>query len=201
VSDSWDARYAESDRLWSGRPNAVLVDEVSELAPGTALDLGCGEGADAIWLAGRGWRVTAVDVSRVALGRAAAHAAEAGVADRVEFLHRDLTEAFPPGTFDLVSAQYLHSIGDFPREAVLRRAAAAVAPGGVLLVVGHREFPGHDHDPPIRLPSAAETLADLELAPAQWEVLVGAERIREHPDPDGRPVARADAVVKARRLP
>jgi SAM-dependent methyltransferase len=90
---SWDARYAESPQIWSGRPNVVLAREAAALEPGRALDLGCGEGADAVWLAQRGWRVTAVDISGVALERAAVHAGSAGVADRIEWQRRDL--AFP----------------------------------------------------------------------------------------------------------
>ncbi|MQA95954.1 MAG: methyltransferase domain-containing protein [Streptosporangiales bacterium] len=106
-----------------------------ELTPGTALDLGCGEGADAIWLAEQGWTVTATDVSKVALDRAAAHARERGVT--VDWRRHDLAESFPEGTYDLVCAFFLHSPVDMPRDGILRSAAAAVAPGGVLLIVGH----------------------------------------------------------------
>jgi SAM-dependent methyltransferase len=133
----WDARYGQSDQIWSGNPNTVLVREVTGLEPGRALDLGCGEGADAIWLAQQGWRVTATDISGVALDRAARHAVAAGVADRVDWQRHDLGASFPDGAFDLVSAQFLHSLGDMPREKILRTAASAVAPAGVLLVVGH----------------------------------------------------------------
>ncbi|MDX6349032.1 MAG: hypothetical protein QOF84_3822, partial [Streptomyces sp.] len=91
----WDDRYAQNQRMWSGAPNAALVREVSDLAPGTALDLGCGEGGDAIWLARRGWRVTATDISGIALDRAAGHAAAAGVADRIDWQRHDLAESFP----------------------------------------------------------------------------------------------------------
>jgi SAM-dependent methyltransferase len=138
--DMWDVRYAESDRIWSGEPNAALVDEVTGLPPGRALDLGCGEGADAVWLAREGWTVTAADISTVALGRAAMHAEAAGVT--VEFQHHDLSESFPQGSFDLVSAQFLHFWEDFDRDKILRRAADAVAPGGILLIEGHM-----DHGP------------------------------------------------------
>ncbi|WP_375155137.1 methyltransferase domain-containing protein [Micromonospora sp. 4G55] len=126
----WDELYQRRERIWSGRANPHLVDVVDPLPAGTALDLGCGEGADAIWLAGRGWRVTAVDVSTTALDRAAAEAAEAGVADRIDFQRHDLTRTFPEGVFDLVSAQFLQSPLEFPRAEVLRAAARAVAPGG-----------------------------------------------------------------------
>src|SRR5690349_828683 len=123
---AWDERYSESDRIWSGKPNVALVAQVAGLRPGRALDLGCGEGADAVWLAKQGWQVTAVDISGVALERAASHAAEAGVT--IDFQRRDLATSLPEGEFDLVSAQFLHFWGEFDREKILRRAAASVAP-------------------------------------------------------------------------
>ncbi|HZZ52771.1 MAG TPA: class I SAM-dependent methyltransferase, partial [Trebonia sp.] len=104
----WDARYSSAHSLWSGNPNRQLVAEAAGLAPGTALDAGAGEGADAIWLAERGWQVTAVDVSGVALGRAAEHAAKAGdeVAARIRWLREDLIEWTPPEhAYDLVTSQ------------------------------------------------------------------------------------------------
>ncbi|MDT0343531.1 SAM-dependent methyltransferase [Streptomyces litchfieldiae] len=201
-AERWDARYAESDRIWSGNPNVVLVREVKELTPGRALDLGCGEGADAVWLARQGWRVTAVDISRVALDRAAGHAAEAGVADRVDWQRRDLGESFPEGEFDLVSAQFLHTWGDMPRERILRNAAAAVAPGGVLLIVSHGGFPpweSHAH-PDIHFPTPDELLESLQLPDGQWEVLLSDEHERVQTGPDGEPAHRMDNALKTRRL-
>jgi len=118
----WEDHYYRRERVWSGRPNPALVDVVGSLRPGTALDLGCGEGGDAIWLARQGWRVTAVDVSATALDRAAAEAATASVADRIDFRQHDL--AFLPGAFDLVSAQYLHSPIEFPASASCERRRA-----------------------------------------------------------------------------
>ncbi|MEV7177534.1 FAD-dependent oxidoreductase [Kitasatospora sp. NPDC093679] len=147
VAAFWDTRYGERERIWSGRPNGALVREVSGERPGRALDLGCGEGADAVWLAAQGWRVTAVDISEVALGRAAEHAREAGLADLIEFRRADLAAAFPEGSWDLVCAQYLHSDVELPRDAILRRAAEAVAPGGTLLVVGHAGAPSWQQEP------------------------------------------------------
>src|SRR5215469_8873737 len=129
---AWDERYRSRDALWSGKPNRYLVSEVDGLVPGRALDVGAGEGADAIWLAARGWRVTAVDISSVALGRAAAHAADRGmdIADRIEWQHEDLLSWQPAAaSFDLVSAQYMHLAGA-ERTLVFGRLAAAVAPGG-----------------------------------------------------------------------
>jgi len=141
---AWDEMYGAAERVWSGEPNGALVAEVVELEPGRALDVGCGEGADAVWLARRGWQVTALDVSRVALERAKHHARDAGV--HVAWVHAGLVEAeLPVGGFDLVSAQY----------AVLRKTTGAVAerilvdlvaPGGTLLVVHHAVDPEHVHE-------------------------------------------------------
>ncbi|MFF5704332.1 SAM-dependent methyltransferase [Streptomyces sp. NPDC012794] len=198
----WDARYRESDRIWSGRANAVLVREASGLTPGRALDLGCGEGADAVWLARRGWRVTGTDISGVALERAAGHAAEAGLADRVDWQRHDLARSFPDGEFDLVSACFLHSYGDFPRERILRTAATAVAPGGILLIAGHAGGPSWDPDAhaDIHFPTPDEVLAQLELPEGGWEVLVAAEHEQAMTAPDGRPGSRRDNALKVRRL-
>ncbi|MGW2277520.1 FAD-dependent oxidoreductase [Streptomyces sp. NPDC001770] len=200
-AELWDERYRRSDRIWSGNPNTVLVREVSDLEPGRALDLGCGEGADAVWLAGRGWQVTATDLSRVALGRAAVHAVDAGVADRIDWQWHDLGVSFPEGEYDLVSAQFLHSMGDLPRERILRRAAVAVAPGGILLVVGHVGFPHWEKnpDPAVRFPTPDEVLAQLEPAPGEWEVLLSGEHERVQNDPDGNPTTRTDNALKVRR--
>ncbi|GAA3133475.1 class I SAM-dependent methyltransferase [Planomonospora alba] len=203
AEEFWDARYGGSERVWSGDPNVALVREVSDLAPGRALDLGCGEGADAIWLALRGWRVTAVDVSGVALERAARQAAEAGVAGRVDWQRHDLGVSFPEGEFDLVSAHFLHSPEEgMPREKILRAAASAVAPGGVLLIAGHAGPPPWDPDgyPGVRLPTAREVLEDLELPQGRWEVLRCEEYERMQTAPDGRVVTRTDNVLKVRRL-
>lgn len=199
-AELWDERYRESRRIWSGNPNAALVREVEGLSPGRALDLGCGEGADAVWLARHGWRVTATDISRVALDRAAEHAVEAGVADRIDWQFHDLGVSFPEGEYDLVSAQFLHSMGDLPREQILRRAAAAVAPGGVLLIVGHAGFPAWEHDhADMELPTTEEVLASLELPEGEWDVLVSAEHERVQNDPDGNPTTRTDNALKVRR--
>ncbi|MFA7763551.1 class I SAM-dependent methyltransferase [Streptomyces sp. NRRL S-448] len=196
----WDWRYGENHRIWSGEANAMLVHEVSALAPGRALDLGCGEGADAVWLARRGWTVTGTDISGVALGRAAEHAAEAGVTDRVSFARHDLTESFPQGEFDLVSACFLHNYGDFPRDAVLRTAAAAVAPGGTLLVVGHAGWaPWQEDREEAHFPTPEEVLAQLEPVTAGWEVLRAEETERVQNQPDGTPGTRTDNVVRVRR--
>jgi len=126
--DLWEARCTTSRRIWSGRPNDALVlvvegPALAGTAPGTALDLGCGEGADAVWLASRGWRVRGVDVADTALARGREHAADAGVADRTTFAEHDLGVDRPAGTFDLVTASFLHSTAFLDRVRVLRSAA------------------------------------------------------------------------------
>ncbi|RKS74118.1 methyltransferase family protein [Motilibacter peucedani] len=139
----WDERYSAAERVWSGEPNGALVAEVSDLAPGRALDVGCGEGADAVWLARRGWQVTALDVSGIALERARRHAEEAGV--EVEWVHAGLVEAgLPAGGFELVSAQYAVLLKT-PGAVAERALADLVAPGGTLLVVHHDIEHSHDH--------------------------------------------------------
>jgi SAM-dependent methyltransferase len=138
----WDARYAAADQLWSGEPNSVLVDAAAGLAPGRAVDVGCGEGADAVWLASRGWDVTALDVSRVALERAEHHAREAGVS--VRWVHAGLVEAqLPARAFELVSAQY-PVLARTPHAVAEHTLIDAVAPGGTLAVAHHADFQADD---------------------------------------------------------
>ncbi|MGO9959216.1 MAG: class I SAM-dependent methyltransferase [Solirubrobacteraceae bacterium] len=134
---SWDKRYAGAQQIWSGNPNAQLVAEVSGLTPGTALDVGCGEGGDVIWLAGQGWRVTGADFSANGLARAARHAEEAGVGDRTDWWQVDARTFTAEGrSFDLVTTHFLHP-PDGGMVEVTRRLSEAVAVGGHLLVVGH----------------------------------------------------------------
>ena len=132
----WDARYSEGDGArWSGRPNGRLVAEVATRRPGLALDVGCGEGADAIWLAGRGWTVTAIDISDVALSRAREAAGRAGAA--VEWVRGDaLQTPFAAGSFDLVSMQY-PALPKAAGEAAVRALLETVRPGGLPLAVYH----------------------------------------------------------------
>lgn len=199
---SWDERYSGSDKVWSGNPNQRLVEQVADLSPGTVLDVGAGEGGDAVWLARQGWTVTALDVSEVALAKTAAHAAEAGVGDRVRTLHLDLVaaeEQLPDG-FDLVSAQFLHPPLDKFTE-IHQRLAAAVRPGGHLLVVGHHPMDvetgvrsGHGHSELLFTPD--KVLA--ALPPGEWQVLVCETPTRESHHAEG-PSTVTDTVVLAQR--
>ena len=133
--EDWDRRYAEVENLWAVKPNRFLVAEAEGLEPGRALDLACGEGQNAIWLASLGWDVTGVDFSEVAIAKARARAAREGVS--VEFVCDDLRAYEPePGTFDLVLVLYLHIPAD-ERRAVLAKAAGALASGGTFVFVGH----------------------------------------------------------------
>jgi len=201
----WDERYrqhGEHASVWSGEPNAQLVAEVADLPPGSALDVGAGEGADAAWLARRGWRVTAVDISSVALARAAAALEdEPETAARITWQHQDLTASPPPaGTFDLVSAQFLHLPAP-QRDGVYSRLAASVAPGGTLLIVGHHPS---DLDTSVRRPSTPGLLFTAEeiaasLDPHEWEIVTCTSRPRTTSDSEGTPVTVQDAVLRARR--
>src|SRR5262252_7611567 len=135
----WDERYRSAQRIWNGNPNPQLVAEVAGRPPGRALDVGCGEGADAIWLARAGWTVVAADISGVALERAAQHARDTdpAAAARIEWRRVDLLARPPePGFFDLISAQFMQ-LPPEPRTALFTSVAAAARDGGMLLVVGH----------------------------------------------------------------
>ncbi len=202
--DFWDARYGESDQIWSGNPNPQLVAQVGGRAPGTVLDVGSGEGGDAIWLAAHGWRVTALDVSSVALERGAAAAARLGpqVAQRIAWVHADVLTWDPAGEqFDLVNAQYLHFTR--AKAEVTQRLAELVRPGGSLLVVGHHPSdvqrlarPGHGHMDGF-LFTADELTAVLDRS--AWRVVVEDEPWREHAGPDGGTLQIRDVVLLARR--
>ena len=196
----WEQRYGERPQIWSGRPNAQLVAVLSGATPGSALDLGCGEGGDAIWLAGQGWQVTAVDIAQTAIDRARGAAEQAGLGDRIRFERHDLTADMPTGPFDLVSAQFLQSPIELPREEVLQRAAARVRSGGLLLIVDHgAPPPGSHHAHAHPLPTAEETYASLGLDRAEWEVLLLEVREREGIRPDGEAATFTDNVIELRR--
>ncbi|WP_454853666.1 class I SAM-dependent methyltransferase [Promicromonospora soli] len=200
----WDERYRSQDRLFSGNPNGVLVTEAAGLTPGRALDVGCGEGGDALWLAGRGWQVTAVDISQVALERGAAAAAAAGadVAGRVIWTQADLTTTPPPGgSFDLVSMQYLPLPAE-PDHTALRGLLDAVAPGGTLLIGSHdlADHATYRDSHPDFDPSTYYQPADVaRLLGEGWAVQVNETRPRTTAPPEGTHHVH-DTVLRARRL-
>ena len=200
----WNHRYG-GDRLWSGNPNGTLVTEVSGLAAGRALDVGSGEGGDALWLAEQGWRVTASDISQRALDRVRAEAERRGLGVECQHADANALDAFEPGAFDLVSAQYA-SIPRTPDGRGVRNVTNAVAPGGTLLVVGHDLEPMRApidtlaHSRPFD-PDAYVTVDDFASALDQtsaWDIEVNEKRTR----PPGAATAAIhvdDVVFRARR--
>lgn len=222
----WNERYGSATALWSGEPNPQLSVEVRHLAPGRALEAGCGEGADAIFLAEMGWRVTAVDFSSVALERAGAHAARRGdeVADRITWSEQDLLAWPPPQrAFELVSCAFVHLPAE-ERVALHRRLASAVAPGGTLLLVGHHPldleldirrpdranlFDGDEVLDALGVPHARDPTAAADPGHANpgptdrdnsgWTVVTNEARSRPKTDAAGDPVTLHDTVVTLRR--
>ena len=199
----WEERYASVERLWSGRPNDWLPELATDWEPGTALEIGCGEGADVLWLAERGWQVVGLDLSATAIGRLTGQAERLGVASRVTGRVHDAGDGLPVGPFDLVTSFYVHGghePGSLDVMALLSDAAARVAPGGHLLTAVHAvNPPWHTHH--ARTYTAAELLEGLAEATAGWQVVVGEERDRQATGPDGQEGRRADAVVCLRRPP
>jgi 2-polyprenyl-3-methyl-5-hydroxy-6-metoxy-1,4-benzoquinol methylase len=191
----WDERHKTGD--FEGRgPNPTLVAGVTGLPAGSALELGCGSGTNAVWLATQGWRTTAVDWSSVGLANGKAKADEAGVS--VEWREQDLLSWSPPArSFDLVVIVYLH-LPPAERGPVYAAAAAAVAPGGRLVIIGHdrtQEAEGLDGPDPSRLFTAAEIGSELHAADPGL-VIERAEVVRRIPPPGPSPI---DALLRVRR--
>lgn len=179
----WDARYEEGDLVWSAGPNEFLADQVATLVPGTVLDLGAGEGRNAIWLAREGWQATVLDFSSVGLRKAAFQAEASGI--EIEFIVDDVTTFDLGRTFDLVLIFYVH-LPPAQFEAMLGRARAALSPGGTILGVGHalRNLE-HGHGGPPD-PSILWTEAELKrhLGPLDHIVIEERARAVEIPDTD-----------------
>ena len=196
----WDEHYRNHDHQGSsGKPNGVVLAEIAGETPGRALDVGCGAGADAIWLALRGWRVTAVDISQAALDRAAIAADDARVT--VDWVCADIS-TIPPaiGGYDLVSVQY-PALGHSPDDAVIRFLLDAVAPGGTILVVGHapesHEFARTQGFEPTDYIEPADVAAHLD---DRWSIEVNETRPRTTAPGPGSPFSH-DIVLRARRRP
>ncbi|GGR40671.1 methyltransferase [Nocardioides luteus] len=199
----WQNRYAGDDRIWSGKVNAVLGDIAAGLEPGTALDLGSGEGADVVWLAKQGWRATGIDISANAIARGRDAALAAGLTEeRARFVVSDLSDpSVLDRGYDLVTASFFHSPVELPRTEILRRAAALVNAGGHLLITSHAAAPSwadaaaHEH----RFLDAKEELDELDLPEDDWERIVVEHRERAVTSPSGEPATLEDAVVLLRR--
>ncbi|HET6293550.1 MAG TPA: class I SAM-dependent methyltransferase [Kribbella sp.] len=199
--DYWEQRWRQGGSgvpaaMERNPPNPYLVRGTSGLTPGTALDAGCGAGAEAIWLATQGWLVTAADISADALDRARRRATISGVSEQVRWIEADLTVWSPDTQFDLVTTHYAH-----PAMAQLDfydRISAWVAPGGTLLIVGHSSAGhGHHHSPA----EASVTVADISavLDDACWETVSAEEQLRTLPGPAGKTADLRDVVVQATR--
>jgi SAM-dependent methyltransferase len=192
--EDWNERYAGAESLWSRKPNRFLVAEVEGLEPGRALDLACGEGQNAVWLASLGWEVTAVDYADVAVGKGIERAARDGVA--VDFRTEDLLDYRPAArAFDLVLILYLH-MPPAGRRIVLERARDAVAPGGTLVLVGHDLL---NLTEGVGGPSDADLLftPDDIAADLRGLEIEKAERVLRDVDGEDRPAI--DTLVRARR--
>ncbi|WP_406529151.1 class I SAM-dependent methyltransferase [Streptomyces sp. I8-5] len=201
VVEFWNDVHASRPAAADPRPNVCLTERVIGLPPGDVLDLGCGGGGDALWLARLGWHVTAVDVSSVAVERLRGVALAHGLSDRISAQQHDLRRSFPDGTFDLVCAHYLHTPLDLDRAVVLRAAAHALRQGGRLLVVDHGSTAPWSwaQDPDVRYPAPQEVAADLALDPETWAVETADSPARTATGPDGRTAEVTDHVLIIRR--
>lgn len=196
----WEAHHRQRGRETTVNP--ILAEVAGALPPGTALDIGCGAGGDAIWLATRGWTVTAIDISSIALGRLADRAQRHGFAERVVVEQHDLARSFPHGDFDLVSAQYLHSPFDLPRTTILRRAAHALRPDGRLLIVDHGSTApwSWNQDADTVFPSPLEVATQMDLDPARWLIDRADAVPRQAIGPNHEQAEVTDHVLVLRRL-
>lgn len=187
--------------MWSGNVNGTIADIASTLKVGRVLDLGCGEGADAIWFAQHNWTTTAVDISTVAIERAKKHAQDKGVLDDIDFIVCDLERSFPAGEFDLVSGAYFHSPFDLSRKKILMRAMQSVAVDGHLLLVEHAAPPpwaGRKHHHAFKEPE--ETIKSLEVDTAKWKIIHMKELARPTIAPDGSNAVIRDGLILLKRL-
>lgn len=199
-SAHWEARYGEGGQIWSGRVNATMAALVADLPTGTALDLGCGEGGDVLWLAGQGWQVIGIDISATAIERGRGAADEAGLSNRITWQQADLATWQPEQTWDLVTASFFHSMVDLPRTEILRRAASAINPGGHLVIVSHGAPPpwsrmdqhqAHHH---LATDPWAE-VDELDLG-SQWSVEIAESRMRDAVGPDGQQAVLEDFAIR-----
>ncbi|MFE6398391.1 class I SAM-dependent methyltransferase [Streptomyces alboflavus] len=197
----WEDVYGGRQTATDPRPNQRLAQIAAGFPPGDALDLGCGDGGDALWLARQGWRVSAVDIAAVAVERLSGLARARGLGDRVVTARHDLQESFPRGTYDLICAHYLQTPFALDRATVLRRAAHALRPGGRLLVVDHGSAApwSWNQDPDVHYPTPAEVAAGIGLDPVTWTVERADAPRRTATGPDGRTAEVTDHILLVRR--
>ncbi len=199
----WERRYSGSDRVWSGQVNSALASVVEELEPGRSLDLGSGEGGDVLWLAEQGWEATGIELSRTAVARAREEARSRGLT-RTRFIAADLGDwvlrpavidvRFEP--YDLVTASFLQSPVELPRERILRTAASRVAVGGLLVVVSHAAPPAWAKGHPGDFPTPEQELSTLALDPNRWRVRIAEVHDRSVVGPDGTDLAGTETVLR-----
>ncbi|MBT2233667.1 bifunctional 2-polyprenyl-6-hydroxyphenol methylase/3-demethylubiquinol 3-O-methyltransferase UbiG [Nonomuraea sp. NEAU-A123] len=198
--DFWERHWQQGPGSMGGNPpNPYLARETSGLTPGTALDAGCGGGAEAIWLASHGWHVTAADISSEALARAAERAATSGASERLRWVEADLSVWRPDERFDLVMTHYAHPA--MPQLDFYHRIAGWVAPGGTLLIVGHLHTPGstgHGHHP-LAEASVTSAAVTARMDGMDWEIVTADEHFRTLTGDGGRAVPLQDVVVRATR--
>lgn len=220
----WDGIWSSerAGAMGTGDPNPHLLSQVEILEPGSAIDAGCGAGAEAIWLATAGWTVTAADVADVAIAHGERRAVEAGVADRIQWVQADLSSWEPDQEYDLVSTCYAHPA--IPQLEFYRRIATWVAPHGTLLIVGHLHHDdtmthdqsrhehhggnGHGHihgqdveydaRPPTQASTTAAAITQL-LDSEAWDIATAEESQRSITGPGGRETTIHDVVVRATR--
>lgn len=192
----WEGRYEAQNGETSGQPTHTLPRLVTGRKPGDALDLGCARGDDMVWLAKQGWQVVGVDIAEAALAHTGANATRNGVTGRVRLERHDLASSFPKDAFDLVTASFLQTPFDFPWEQVIRRAARATRPGGLLLTVTHQRVAPWSWSPPkLDLPGAEDLLARLDLDPVGWTRIFVGPVDRVATIPDGQSAEVTDAVI------
>jgi len=196
----WEkGRPGTSGSMAGNPPNPYVIRETSHLTPGSALDAGCGSGAEAIWLASHGWRVTAADISSQALARAAEREAASGAHECVQWVEADLSDWNPGTQFDLVMTHYAHPA--MPQLEFYDRIAGWVAPGGTLLIVGHLHTPDstvHGRQPPAEAASTAATITE-RLDAAEWDIVTAEEEVRELGGHGSQAAPLHDVVVRATR--
>lgn len=199
ATDYWEQRYSDAERIWSGGVNATMAAVVSDFTAGSAVDLGCGEGGDVLWLAEQGWQAHGLDISATAIERARSEAAARGL-EGATFTAMDLSTWQPESdSVDLVTASFFQSNVELDRIEILRRAAGAIRSGGHLVVISHAQPPPWSSHRGPNMISARDDAAELALPSDAWVVEAADERSRPAVGHDGEPSELIDAVLVLRR--